>query len=265
MPDLSVWPTDGADGSVSSEARWRKMARVWAPSGVVKSGDLAPTLVAGPVINVAIGQAWIDGHLAELIAPAAVPASATGLLVVRFTPADNHAELLYRDGATVPTLTDATYELQIARMTAGAITDVRPFLPVPHAATTQVSTVSHTIATVVPALTDLTGILQFMQAPGLYLAVAQFDIDVTVLSAGNIIYGYLVPGGAATIISGTARTAMDMNAVRRGSPVLVETVSVGAGGGSLKMSGSKQAAGGTAAIVLGSTTGMTKLTVTRIG
>jgi len=104
VPDLAVWPTDGADGSVSSEARWRKMARLWAGNGIAENqgGELAPTLAAGPTINVAIGAAWLDGHYAELAAPASVPASANGLLVVRFTPADNHAELVYRDGVTLP-------------------------------------------------------------------------------------------------------------------------------------------------------------------
>ena len=140
MPDLAVWPTDGAgpggDGSVSSEARWRKMGRLWVPSGVDYSplgigggsGALAPTLAAGPTINVAVGGCWLDGHYAELTAPASVPATANGLLVVRFTPADNHAELLYRDAVTVPTQTVSSWELPIASMTAGAISDARRFV-----------------------------------------------------------------------------------------------------------------------------------------
>jgi len=128
MPDLSVWPTDGADGSVSTELRWRKMARLWVPSGVVPTG-LVPALIAGPAITVTVGAAWIDGHYAELVTPATVPVTANGLLVVRFTPADNRAELLWRDGATVPTQTDPTWELPIAKMTAGAITDLRMYMP----------------------------------------------------------------------------------------------------------------------------------------
>jgi len=138
MADLAVWPTDGSgpggDGSVSSEARWRKMARGWVPSGVDQSplgvgggvGALAPTLAAGPAIQVAAGSCWLDGHYAELAAPATIPASANGLLVVRFTPADNHAELLYRDAAVLPpTQTLATWELALASMAAGAMTDRR--------------------------------------------------------------------------------------------------------------------------------------------
>jgi hypothetical protein len=109
------------------------MGRLWVPTGVDVglsgigggAGALAPTLVAGPAVNVAIGGAWIDGHYAELTAPASVPVTASGLVCVRFTPADNRAELLYRDAATVLTMTDATFELPIARMTAGALQDIR--------------------------------------------------------------------------------------------------------------------------------------------
>ena len=84
MAVLTGWPTDGAEGSVSSEARWRKMARLWAPSGVVTG--LVPTLGSG-VINVTAGSAWVDGHYCELTSPASETNSANGLLVVRFTPA----------------------------------------------------------------------------------------------------------------------------------------------------------------------------------
>jgi len=109
------------------------MGRLWVPSGVDfsplgtggGSGALAPTLLAGPAIQVAPGSCWLDGHYAELTAQATIPASANGLLVVRFTPADNHAELLYRDTATVPTQTLATWELPIAKMTAGTMSDLR--------------------------------------------------------------------------------------------------------------------------------------------
>jgi len=125
MPDLTVWPTDGADGSVSSEARWRAMGRLWIPSGCATPNDLVPTLVAGPTINVTAGACWMDGHFAQLTAPASVNVTANGLLCVRFTPADNHAELLYRDAATVLTQTDPTWELPVARMVAGAIQDIR--------------------------------------------------------------------------------------------------------------------------------------------
>ncbi len=124
MPDLTVWPTDGADGSVSSEARWRKMARLWVPSGV--ASGLAPALIAGPAITVQPGAAWLDGHFAELSSVQTVPSTANGLLVLRFTPADNRCELLWRDGAGLsPTRTDPTWELALAQTVAGAMYDHR--------------------------------------------------------------------------------------------------------------------------------------------
>jgi hypothetical protein len=101
------------------------MARLWVPSGVAGYAALLPALVAGPTINVAVGSCWLDGHFAELTSPASIPASANGLLVVRFTPADNRAELLFRSGITVPTQTDPTWELPIAAMVAGALQDRR--------------------------------------------------------------------------------------------------------------------------------------------
>jgi len=135
VPDMTaVWPTDQSPGNVSSEARWRKMARMWATSGVDDSplavaGRLAPTLAAGPIINVAAGACWVDGHYCELNPGTAIPATANGVLVVRFTPADGRSQLVYVDAATLPpTQTAATWELAIASMAAGALTDRRMFL-----------------------------------------------------------------------------------------------------------------------------------------
>src|SRR5215510_10942152 len=126
MPDMDVWPTDGAAGSVSSELRWRKMARLWTNTGVENLATLTPTLAAGPVVNVTAGRCWVDGHLCELTAPAAVPVTAgPGILVVRFTPADNHAELVYRDGVSVPTQTDATFEMPLILMSGGSMFERR--------------------------------------------------------------------------------------------------------------------------------------------
>ena len=145
MADMNGWPTDGADGSVSSEARWRAMARLFAPSGVVDGylGELAPSLAAGS-ITVQAGAAWIDGHYAEILTSTTFGATVTGLVVARFTPADNAFELIYRDGATTPTQTEATWELPIARITSSALTDVRPML-FPGGATTR--RIGHTVLT----------------------------------------------------------------------------------------------------------------------
>ena len=51
--------------------------------------------------------------------------TSTGLVVIRFTPADNRFQLRRVNGAVNPTQTEATWELPIARMTGGAMTDIR--------------------------------------------------------------------------------------------------------------------------------------------
>jgi hypothetical protein len=129
MPLLTGWPTDAGDGSVSTEARWRAMARLWAPSGVVDGylDRLDPDYATGTV-TVGAGAAWIDGHYAEQLTSSSVAVTSNGLVVIRWTPAANTFELLYRDGATTPTQTDPTWELPIAQMSGGAMTDLREFV-----------------------------------------------------------------------------------------------------------------------------------------
>lgn len=127
MVAMNVWPTDAADGSVSSEARWRKMARHWTPSGVLAGvgSEMAPTL-AYPNLTVKAGACWVDGHYCELPGDQVLAVTANGLTVVRFDPAANTAELLYRDGATTPAQNpNGTWEQPIAKITGSALTDVR--------------------------------------------------------------------------------------------------------------------------------------------
>ncbi len=127
MVAMNVWPTDAADGSVANEARWRKMARTWAPSGVVagQGADMAPTL-AFPNLTVQAGAAWVDGHYCELGGAQVLAVTANGLAVVRFDPAANTAELLYRDGVSVPAQNPTgVWEQPIARISGSALIDAR--------------------------------------------------------------------------------------------------------------------------------------------
>ena len=129
MVDLTGWPTDAGGGSVSTEARWRTMARLWAPSGVVDGylNQLAPSHAGGNV-TVQTGGAWVDGHYCEQLSSQAVAVASSGLVVIRFTPADNRFQLLWLNGASNPTQTTATWELPIAQMTGGTMSDVRVFV-----------------------------------------------------------------------------------------------------------------------------------------
>ncbi len=127
MSALSVWPTDALDGSVANEARWRKMARLWSVSGVElgRAAELAPSL-AGLNLTIGAGACWVDGHYAELAGDQVLAVTANGLAVVRFDPAANTAELLYRDAVSAPTQNPTgTWEIPIARIAGSALTDAR--------------------------------------------------------------------------------------------------------------------------------------------
>lgn len=131
MALLTVWPTDGADGSVADEARWRKMARLWSPSGV-RAGvgsEMVPTL-AGLNLTVRSGGCWIDGHYCELGTDQVLPVTADGLAVVRFDPVANTAELLWRAGTgIVPTMNPSgVWELPIAVVGSSFMADRRMFV-----------------------------------------------------------------------------------------------------------------------------------------
>lgn len=127
MVAMNVWPTDAADGSVATESRWRKMARQWIPSGVIAGigGQLAPTL-AYPNLTVQAGAVWIDGHYGDLPGAQVLAVTPNGLAVVRFDPAANTCELLYRDGVVNPSQTvDGTWELAVAQLSGSALIDRR--------------------------------------------------------------------------------------------------------------------------------------------
>ena len=130
MVAMNVWPTDAADGAVTSEARWRKMGRLWAPSGATGGvgGELKPSYLY-PTLTVKNGAAWADGHYCELTADqgfGGMTALSVGLVVVRFDPTANTAELLYLDGATTPSQNPAgVWEVPIARLNTGVMTDLR--------------------------------------------------------------------------------------------------------------------------------------------
>lgn len=130
MVAMNVWPTDAADGSVASEARWRKMARTWTPSAVVAGvgGAFVPSLTY-PNLTIQAGAAWVDGHFCELLSSQVLTVTANGLAVVRFDPAANTAELLYRDAVSVPAQSPTgVWEMPVARISGSALTDVRPIV-----------------------------------------------------------------------------------------------------------------------------------------
>ena len=126
---VTGWPTDAGVGQVATEARWIQMARLWAPEGVVDgiTNKLAPSFAAGQV-TVAAGAAWINGHYATNDAPVVVPTAANGLVVLRYTAAGSVFAIVFATGATDPTQTAAVYEIPIAQVTGGVMTDRRTMI-----------------------------------------------------------------------------------------------------------------------------------------
>jgi hypothetical protein len=185
MVAMNVWPTDGADGSVATEARWRKMARHWAASGVIDGvgGELKPTL-AFPNLTVQAGAAWADGHFTELLGSQVLTVTANGLVVVRFDPAANTAELVYRDGAVSPAQDpNGVWEVPIAKMVGSAMTDSRRLIKSSQArALAQITTGSWWYTPTGESI----GTVNFDKA-GLYLVGVEIDADAT----GQTAYGYV--------------------------------------------------------------------------
>lgn len=128
MVAMSVWPTDAGDGSVATEFRWRRMARLWAPTAIVArfGGEFGPSL-SGLTLTVQSGAAWVDGHYCELTTTATFPVGADGRVTIMFDPAANSAQLLWTPGAgLVPIQTpDGVWELPICFMSGGVLNDVR--------------------------------------------------------------------------------------------------------------------------------------------
>jgi hypothetical protein len=128
MVAISVWPTDAADGAVTSEARWRQMARFWAPTGVVQLDNQWFATLVGSVLTVGSGSAWVDGHFCENLSPITLTTTSNGLAVVRFTKATNVAEVVWRDAATTLQRNSSVWELALWRRTAGVLEDMRVYV-----------------------------------------------------------------------------------------------------------------------------------------
>ena len=103
------------------------MGRHWTPTGVLAGvgGQMKPTL-AGTNLTVLDGAAWVDGHYCELLGAQVLTVTANGIAVVRFDPAANTAELVWRDAITTPSQSPTgVYEMLVASTTGSALKDRR--------------------------------------------------------------------------------------------------------------------------------------------
>jgi len=194
-----------------------------------------------------------------------VPVTAgPGILVVRFTPADNHAELVYRDGVQVPVQTDPTYEFPVALMSAGAMFDRRAM-----AIGAEVSALANADVTV-SALNPTYGIVPGCQivlwGVGRYLLTHSADIDVTTAgTAGNLLYA--APQFSGPITSGvptTLRQFIDLNQIRRDVRTAAYPIEVTAPAAAVITLGVCMGAAN-GVVVCRSTTGVTWIHARRIG
>jgi microcystin-dependent protein len=125
----NYFPFDSGDGSGATETRWRLMARLWYGSGIVPNylNSMAPSL-AGSVVTVAPGAVWLDGFYGESSTSKPFTISGSGLIVAHMDPASNQITIAWAPGVTGPTQTPTgIYEVAIARITSGAMVDIRQF------------------------------------------------------------------------------------------------------------------------------------------
>lgn len=115
------FPFDSGAGATITETQWRRMARLWAPSGV--ETGLVVSAGSGSNVNVSAGSCWIDGHYYRTDATVAVPFTPNTLaqpqlvrVVARLDPTANTIVLAC---TTVPLvqLPTGNYELLLAEFT----------------------------------------------------------------------------------------------------------------------------------------------------
>lgn len=129
MVAMDVWPTETGPGIVATEARWRAMAREFAPSGVIgyPAGQLSCSL-SGDILTVQPGAVWIDGHYAELTSVTTLTTTPTGVALVIWDPATQTAELVWRNNLVFQQVPYGVWEMSIYRRNPGGVSgDTRPF------------------------------------------------------------------------------------------------------------------------------------------
>ena len=127
----NYFPFDTGPGATATPARWRLMARLWSGSGVISaySSTLTPSL-AGSVVTVQPGAAWIDGYYGEINvgSPKTVSISGNGMVVVRMDPTLRQILVVFVAGQTVPTqVPNGIYEVPLMQVVGSTGTDIRQY------------------------------------------------------------------------------------------------------------------------------------------
>jgi hypothetical protein len=152
------FPYDSGPGANSTELRWRKMAQLWAPSGVLSGGFAYSN--TGDAFTVQPGVVWLGGQYGELTSAVTIGTSSTGWLVFRNDTLASKIELVWSTGPDMPADTPTVfYEPLLSRAVVGGIIDRRRWIdrgPIG----LLVRATSTAIQTGIPASTwtDLTGL-----------------------------------------------------------------------------------------------------------
>ena len=128
----NYFPFTSGPGAAATVARWRLMARNWVVGG---SGVLANYLnqcfpsLAGSTVTIGTGAVWVDGFYGEIDSPKTLATSGNGMVVARMDPTAQIVQIVFVAGQTVPTQNlTGIYEVGIAQITGGVLTDLRPLL-----------------------------------------------------------------------------------------------------------------------------------------
>jgi len=132
----SFFPMPEGPGADVYQDRWRQMAMLWAPAGVVRGVGLELFAWWDGVTDQFImesGAVWVGGFYAEMATAKWYPIPGLlGLVVARFDPLRNNVEVVFKEGAGHIFVEDPDgwWEVPLFRFNgAGSWTDERPFTP----------------------------------------------------------------------------------------------------------------------------------------
>jgi hypothetical protein len=144
LADIYI-PFDRGPGAQANIERWRKMAQLFARSGVVRtkfmqwpptSGEQNPLSVFhwdGSNLYVAPGACWVNGFYGRNYAQKGLPTTEPGLVVARLDPLAQEIRLVHRPGVEIGgEIKDPNgwWEMPLAHFSeAVGITDLRVFTP----------------------------------------------------------------------------------------------------------------------------------------
>lgn len=124
----NYFPFDAGPGTIANHFRWRQMARLWFPSGVISGylNQLAPVL-SGSNVTIDTGGVWVDGFYGEnTVGLKTIAWSGNGYIVARLDPVNQTITFNWVTAITQnPT---SLWDISLASITSGVLTDTRSFI-----------------------------------------------------------------------------------------------------------------------------------------